>query len=75
MKPIVAIGLILIVLGIVALAIPTFTWFTTDRVADTGYFHIDVSRPHTIIINPVAGVVALAVGVLLVLSGRRGAIA
>jgi hypothetical protein len=43
------IGLILVVLGIVALAIPTFTFFTTERVADVGFLKIDISRPHTIV--------------------------
>ena len=65
------IGLILLALGVVALAVPTFTFFTTERVADVGFFKIDVSRPHTIVLNPIAGVVALAAGVVLVLVGLR----
>ena len=48
MRPLVVIGLILVVLGIVALAVPSFTFFTTERVADVGFFKIDVARPHTI---------------------------
>jgi uncharacterized membrane protein len=71
MKMIVVIGLFLIVLGIVALAIPSFTFFTTERVADVGFFTIDVSRPHTIVLNPIAGIIALVVGFVLVLLGLR----
>jgi uncharacterized membrane protein HdeD (DUF308 family) len=71
MRPVLVIGLILVVLGIVALAIPSFTFFTTERVADAGFFKIDISRPHTIVFNPIVGVVALAVGVVLVISGFR----
>ena len=65
------IGLILVVLGIVALAVPSFTYFTTERVADTGFFTIDISRPHTIIINPIVGGIALAAGIVLFLVGLR----
>jgi hypothetical protein len=73
MRPLVLIGLILVVLGIVALAIPSFTFFTTQRVADAGFFKIDVSRPHTIVINPIVGGIALATGIVLVILGRRSA--
>jgi len=71
MRPIVMIGCVLVVLGVVALAIPSYTFFTTERVADVGFFHIDVSKPHTIVFNPVVGGVALAAGVVLVLVGLR----
>ena len=71
MRPLVVMGLILVVLGIVALAIPSFTFFTTERVADAGFFKIDISRPHTIVFNPIVGVVALIIGIVLVLIGRR----
>jgi len=71
MRPLVVIGVLLIVLGIVALMVPTFTFFTTERVADAGFFKIDIQRPHTIVINPIAGIVALAAGVVLILVGRR----
>jgi len=73
MRPLVVIGLILVVLGIVALAVPSVTFFTTERVADVGFFKIDVSRPHTIILNPIVGVTALVAGIVLVLLGRRSA--
>jgi uncharacterized membrane protein HdeD (DUF308 family) len=64
-------GVILLVLGIVALAVPSFTFFTTDRVADAGYFHIDVSRPHTIVLNPIVGIAAIVMGLALLLTARR----
>jgi hypothetical protein len=73
MRALVTFGFILVVLGIVALAVPTFTFFTTDRVADVGFFTIDVSRPHTIILNPIVGGAAVVVGFFLVLMGRRSA--
>ncbi len=73
MRPLVVIGCVLVALGIVALAVPSFTFFTTERVADVGFFKIDISRPHTIVFNPIVGGVALAAGVVLVLVGRRSA--
>jgi hypothetical protein len=36
-----------------------------------GFFAWDVSRPHTLFVNPIAGLVALAVGIALFLSARR----
>jgi hypothetical protein len=64
------IGLLLLVLGAVAFAIPTFTYFTTERAADTGFFKIDVSRPHTLVINPLVGAGLVIAGVVLMLIGR-----
>jgi uncharacterized membrane protein len=75
MRPLVLIGLVLVVLGIVALLVPSFTYFTTDRVADVGFFKLDISRPHTLIFNPIVGVIALAAGILLIILGRREAAA
>lgn len=73
MKPLVVIGLLLVVLGIVALAVPSFTFFTTERVADVGFFTIDVSKPHTIVLNPTVGIVAVIAGLGLAFLGRRPA--
>jgi hypothetical protein len=73
MRPLVLFGLILVVLGIVALAIPSFTFFTTERVADAGFFKIDVSKPHTVVLNPIVGIVAVVAGIGLVILGRRPA--
>lgn len=65
------IGLLLIVLGIGALAFQGFTFFTHERVVDAGPFHVDVAKPHTIILHPIVGGAALAAGVVLLLAGRR----
>jgi uncharacterized membrane protein HdeD (DUF308 family) len=73
MRPLLLIGLLLVVLGIVALAIPSFTFFTTERVADAGFFKIDISRPHTIVLNPIVGGITLVVGIVLVVLGLRAA--
>jgi len=71
MRMVMVAGLLLVVLGVVALAIPTFTYFTTERVADVGFVKIDISKPHTVVLNPIVGGIAVAAGLVLVLVGRR----
>lgn len=68
------IGVLLIVLGIVAMSYQGFTFFTHERVVDVGPLAIDVAKPHTIIFHPVLGVVALIVGAVLLLAGRRSSV-
>jgi hypothetical protein len=63
--------LIAVILGLVALAVPSVTFFTTERVADAGFFKIDVSRPHTFVFNPIVGGIAIVVGIIMILAGRR----
>jgi hypothetical protein len=64
-------GVILVFLGIIALAVPSITFFTTERVADAGFFAIDVKKPHTIVLNPIVGIAALAAGLVMIVAGRR----
>ena len=51
-------GALLIVFGIIAIAIPSFTFFTTERAVDAGPLQIDWKKPHTVVMNPLAGVAA-----------------
>jgi hypothetical protein len=68
-------GLILIILGVLAVSVHSITYFTTEHeIGPLGFFAWDASRPHTILINPIAGMVALAVGVALVIMARRRSI-
>ena len=72
MKMLAAGGLVLVFLGVLMLAVHSFTYFTTDHVVGPqGFFEADVSKPHTIFVNPIAGIVALIVGIGLVVSARR----
>ena len=69
MRPI---GLVLIVLGVLALMIHSVTYFTTETVSGPlGFFAWDVSRPHTIFINPIAGIVAITIGAMLAMMPTR----
>jgi len=63
-------GILLVVLGVLALTYQGFTFWTTERAADVGPFAIDVQRPHTIIFHPILGVVALIAGAMMVMTAR-----
>jgi uncharacterized membrane protein HdeD (DUF308 family) len=74
MRPFAIFGLVLIVLGILAISIHSITYFTTEHVVGPlGFFSWDVSRPQTIIINPFAGIVAVVIGIALMSMSRRRA--
>jgi hypothetical protein len=65
-------GLLLIIVGAVALMIRSFTYFTTEQVAGPlGIFVWNVEEPHTIFINPLVGIVSIALGIGLMMMGRR----
>ncbi len=65
------VGLILIVLGMAALLVRSVTYYSTERVAGPlGFFAWDVERPHTVFISPLAGIIALVVGIVLIYMAR-----
>ena len=70
-----ALGMLLIVLGVLALFVRSVTYFTTEQTTGPlGIFAWDVSHPHTIFINPITGLIAVAIGAaLLSAPGRRAA--
>jgi hypothetical protein len=69
-------SIILIVVGAICLLVPSFTFFTQERVADVGFFAIDVKKPHTVILNPGVGIALLAVGgIMFMMADRRGSAA
>ena len=72
MKPAVIVGVILIVLGIVALAYQGITYTTKDKIVDLGPLKVEAKHDKTIPLPPVVGVAALVAGVVLVaVSARR----
>jgi uncharacterized membrane protein len=65
------IGVVLIVLGVAALAFGGFTYTTRDRVVDLGPVKVDADKQHDVPIAPIAGVAALVGGLVLVFSGSK----
>lgn len=64
-------GILLVILGLVALAVPSITFFTTERAVDAGFLTIDLQRPHTIVLNPIAGIVAVIAGIAMLFASGR----
>ncbi len=71
MKPIMLIGLVLIVLGIGALAYQGFTYTSREKIVDIGPFQASADTEKTIPLPPIVGGVAIACGVGLVILGRK----
>ena len=61
--------LILIILGVVALAYQGITYTTKEEVLDLGGVEVQKEERHTIPLPPVLGGLALAAGIILVIAG------
>lgn len=66
------IGVVLIVIGIVALAYGGFSYTTREEVVDVGPLEVTKEERRTFPIPPVAGGALLAGGIILVILGARG---
>ena len=70
MKPVTLVGIVLIVLGALALA---YQGITREKVVDLGPIKASVDKRKTVPLPPILGAVALAAGVvLLVVGNKRG---
>jgi hypothetical protein len=69
MKPL---GLILIVLGIVALIYGGFTYTTQKKVLDVGPIQATKEEHHSVPLPPILGALALIGGVVILVSDRKG---
>jgi hypothetical protein len=65
------IGIILIVLGVAGLIYGGIAYTTSKNIMDVGSMHVQVDQHKQIPVPPIAGAVAVAVGVVLMLFGRR----
>jgi drug/metabolite transporter (DMT)-like permease len=70
-KPITLIGVVLIVLGVLALVYQGITYTTREKVVDVGPLKITADKEKNIPLPPVLGILALAGGVVLVVVGTR----
>lgn len=73
MTPTTIFGIALILLGFVAFAYQGITYTTRDNILDIGPLQATVDKKETIPLPPVAGGIALAGGVFLLIMGARKA--
>jgi len=71
MKPVMIIGLILIVLGVVALAYQGITYTAREKIIDIGPLEASTNTKKTIPLSPLFGGLSLAGGIVLVIIGRK----
>ncbi len=73
MKPILWIGILLIILGGLALAYHGFNYTHRERVMDVGSMHVTTETQDRLPIPPILGGLALVGGIaLLVVEGKKG---
>ena len=71
MKPVTLVGVVLIILGVLALAYQGITYTTREKVIDLGPLKASVDKEKTIPLPPIIGALARAGGVVLVFLGGR----
>jgi len=71
MRPTAAVGLLLILLGIAALAYQRINYTTRETVVDIGPIHATADKQKTVPLPPILGIAVLASGVVLLVVGAR----
>ena len=71
MKPVMLVGVALIILGVIALAYQGITYTTREKIIDIGPLKASVDKEKSIPLPPIVGGLALAGGVILVIVGAR----
>jgi hypothetical protein len=71
MRPITWLGILLVILGTLALAYQGFNYTRQERVLDVGPIHATAERHERVSIPPVLGGLALVGGVALLVAGAK----
>jgi len=71
MKPLGIVGIILIAIGIIALAYGGFSYTTREKVIDAGPLQVSADKQKTVPLPPILGGICLVGGIVLVLAGNR----
>ena len=71
MKPIGIVGIILIAIGILALAYGGFSYTTGEKVIDAGPLQVSADKEKTVPLPPILGGLCLVGGIVLVLAGNK----
>jgi uncharacterized membrane protein YidH (DUF202 family) len=72
-KPAGIVGIILIAIGIIALAYGGFSYTTREKVIDAGPLQVSADRQKTVPFPPILGGLCLVGGIILVLVGNKKA--
>jgi uncharacterized membrane protein HdeD (DUF308 family) len=70
-KVITIIGIMLIVIGLVALVFQGINYTTREKVIDVGPLEATAEKEKTIPLSPMLGVVALVGGIIMVVAGSK----
>ena len=65
------IGIVLIVVGVLALAVGGFSYTTREKVLDLGPIQATTEKRNTIPLSPVFGIAALVGGIAVLAAGSR----
>ena len=71
MKPAGIVGIILIAVGIIALAYGGFSYTTREKIIDTPIGDVTAKREKTVPFPPIVGGICLVGGIVLVLVGNK----
>jgi hypothetical protein len=70
-KPTALAGIVLIILGVIALAYQGFTYTRRETVLDVGPIHATADKKETVPIPPIVGALAVAGGIALLIVGSK----
>ena len=71
MKPLMIVGILLVILGIVALSYQRITYTTEEKIAEIGPLKATAEREKSIPLPPVLGGLALVAGAVMVVASYR----
>jgi uncharacterized membrane protein len=70
-KPVALLSIVLVVIGVIALAYGGFNFTTREKVAEIGPLKLETNKTHSVPLSPVVGVLALVGGIALLVVGKR----
>jgi drug/metabolite transporter (DMT)-like permease len=65
------IGIVLIVVGVIALAMGGFSYTTREKVLDLGPIQATTEKHHSVPLSPIVGIAALIGGIAVLAAGSR----
>jgi len=65
------VGILLIVVGVVALALGGFSYTKREKAIDLGPLEVTTEHKKTVPLSPIVGLVAIGAGLVLVVTGAK----